>query len=748
MRSFLIAIVLALALPGRGATAQETRFESSLDIVPHDVAIYMATMNHQALWMQFTESAALKSLQSSPINKKMRSAYRKRSRGFEDLGENPFRYYLEAYANSIDSVAGKAVMPYLQKIFKRELFLYADQELARAEQAMLKINRELSDLLVDLELMEDSEETIEEIQTILSENLRDLKCPTLMVGALVDEPADFASLIDVADSLIQQGFAQMTDAEELRKFYRSESLPDQRYIAFMIRGKELPWELYEEGVVNDDGTIVVLEMLKELLFDKEFAVCLAVRKNLLCFSVGPNLDHVSKAGEGARLIDHPHLQPIRDARAAGRMLHQVHFVDKSLYETNLESVKESLASLPTLMLTVLEETSLDLISDDELEQLAETMSRDAEELYNDFRKYYGNAGNSVGYIAAHEQGLEGYYYYHAANPVLDSSQPLQLIENVGAKPVFFMLARENSQRLGYHFLRKWTGKVLDYAEQLAPYLIEDEQQVDRWLDALNALRPIVRKFDEVTVNKAAPNILGSEAGIVLGASLPAASWHAEMPAAETPLPLGLPMVIAKVREEAVVKEVVVDYHTLAQEALAEFFKQVEMPETITPWEIPSLQRSSRDEFESFVVPLPANLGFAPSLSPHASIGRGLLLLGIQPEADLQRAATAPEILFGPAAESQPSMAVLYFDNRAAMELVDAWNDYWFDQWRENQGEIQIPSNGASQDLTMNEEDIRETTRRLREFLRCFQGVSMRIHEENRVQINHFLLRFSDLPTDQ
>lgn len=748
MRFFLIAFVLALAVAGRSTAAQETRFESSLDIVPHDAALYMATMNHEALWTQFTQSAALKSLQDSPINKKMRAAYRKRSRGFEDMGDNPFRYYLEAYARSMDSLTGKAVMPYLQKIFKRELFFYADQELVRVQQAMLKINREMSELLLDLELMENSEVTIEELQAILSENLRDLKCPTLMVGALVDEPTDFVSLIDVADSLIQQGFTQLPDADEVRKFYRSESLPDHRYIAFVIRGEELPWELFEEGANDDDGSVVVVEMLKELLFDREFAVCLAVRKNLLCVSVGPNLDHVSKAGERAKLIDHPHMQPIRDARAAGRVLHQVQFVDKSCYETNFESVKDSFASLPTAMLTALQETSSELISDEELEQLAETMFRDAEELYADFRKYYGAAGDSVGYIAAHEQGLEGYYYYHAANPVLDSSQPLELLRHVGARPLFFSLARERPDQIGYHFFRKWTGKVLDYFEQLAPYLIEDERQADRWLDALNALRPILRKIDEVTVTKIAPNVLGSEAGVVLGVSSPEVSWHAEMPAAKAPLPLALPMLIAKVQDEAPVKEGFADYHSLAQELVAALVKNLEPDDSVTSWELPPLQQSTRDGFECFVVPIPADMGFAQSLTPHASVRHGLLMIGLQPETDLRRADTAPQTLFGPAAESKPAMAVHWFDNRAAMDLVDAWNDYLLERWRETQGEIQIPSNGASQDLTMNEEDIRETLRRLREFLRCFHGFSIRAHEENGAQITHFLLRFSDLPENR
>lgn len=744
MRPRLLMLVAVALLSASTVFCQEKRFNNSLEFVPQDAAVYFATMNHEKLWSQFSESAALKALQDSPVNKKMRSAYRKRSRGFDQLGENPFRYYLEGYANTIDSIPGKAVMAYVQRIFKNELMVYADESWVDLQEALVNINREFVDLFAELEL-DDTEEIQEALELLLMENLGDLECPTLLFGALLDDPADFTSLIDVAESFVKEFMSEIDEeVGGLSDYYRSESQPGHRYIALVAKGSDIPWEAFEEVMEDDENTYLLMRIIQELLNDKGVAVCLSVKNNVLSFSIGPSLDHVTKLGDSPKLIDNAAMKPIKDALEAGKILHQVHYINQRLTEIALESTLDGVSGIPLILLTALEEAADDLISEQEWDELVTDLDRDVEELREDLRRYYGQAGASVGYIAAATEGLEGFYFNDAPNPVLDSSNPMALAQNVGANPILFTLAREKADRFQYQALRKWTGRVLEYTDRLAPYFFEDEVEYEQFSVFMGILRPALKKMDEITAKKFAPNVFGREAGFVVGVSEAKQSWSPAMPASHQPLSIPIPAMISQVGDETAVKESVVEYQAAVMELIKRINAQSE-PDGL--FEQITLQEFARKEVnggESFTWALPDGSYLDSSLGPHVSIANGVMVIGIHAASEQRLLATGTTSLFGPAADNKPAMAIGFFDNRLAVNLLEQWADYGFEQWANLDGGIQLSSNGATQDLTMNEQDIRESTKRLMDFFRCFHGVSSRRYEEDGKQINHFLLKFSDL----
>jgi hypothetical protein len=101
-------------------------------------------------------------------------------------------------------------------------------------------------------------------------------------------------------------------------------------------------------------------------------------------------------------------------------------------------------------------------------------------------------------------------------------------------------------------------------------------------------------------------------------------------------------------------------------------------------------------------------------------------------------------LFGPAKESTASTSGLFFlDNRQIADALEAWLNYGLEQAKANGLTLDMKIPADSNDLNLNESELRETWSRAIAFYRVFEGYSSRTYHQDNTRVRHFLLKFSD-----
>jgi hypothetical protein len=743
MIRLLVCVAIAFVFSGWSSdgVAQEKQFKSSLEFVPQAASFYYASMNHEQLWSSLTNSRALKQLQDSPINKKLRSAYRKRAQGFDRMGDNVFRYYLEGYANSIDSIVGKSVFPYLEKLVKHECFFYANEDWSKFLSELTAITQETQKLVDASGGIESATADPNAFLKILATRLENVQVPTVVAGALVDDPEDFSSLIDVAEAGLTPLLNDLPpEMRFLAEGFESEKQNGWRYISFVFKGTDIPWEQMAQEVSEEDRA--AFEAMRDLVSKKSFAASLSVKQNLLTFSIGPSNEHLQNLGKNPLLIDHPLMKPVKDAKVAGKTLTSVSYVSEATIAASIENSLNTIASIPFSIQAGLASVPAETMSPAEREELNKSVQQDISELLVDLRSYFGKPGATVGYSFQSAAGIEGFLFNHSENKFADASVPLRLTKHLGQNPTMFLLSREKQGHLKYEMLRKHCGKLFAYLQKYAPQIMDDMEEVKSFTEAMARLSPILQKLDSVTSEKFIPNASAGESGLVMSLANEKKSLGFTE-ASDQSLPLPAFAIIADIRNPEIVKQALEEYYEIAKE-LFHAHRDLNEDEVFKTLEFPELQRKSIGDAEMFYLPLAEEFGDDAWLMPHVLVGRDLLVFGTMEEQSAKMMVETTTPFFGPAGEAGPGFGALYFDHRQMVDGLQHWISFGFQQFLKSDGKLELASNGEIKDLEMTESDIRETTTRFLRFLGCFEGYSSRSYMDNQVQVNHYLWKFTDL----
>ncbi len=756
----LLLAALALSSPLLGQAPTESAApaspQSSLDLVPAGAAFYLATSSHKQLWQAVTDSQAYASLKESPAGRKMRKAYRKGlSRGWDQFGENPLRYYLEGYAKSLDSVEGKLVLPYLERLLGNEVFLYADAQTVPFLSAFSAYYTELNTALMESAEGEDLD-AWELIRQAGERHFRKLTVPTIVLGAIADEPEVFVGFLELMQTGFQQVIAQ--DPEGMRiladamRFHSATTATGEplAWFGFEIASDDLPWD---ELTLIDPDLGPVLEAIRPLYAGKRFALAFAVNGRTVMLTLGPSLEHISQLGTGPLLIDQPLLKPLQAARSGAHPLCWASFQSAEFARLSQSTWQDLAEGASNLMSQILVETESELLSPQELRDLAAAFRMEAEQFASEMQAFETPAAASLGFATLTPEGLEGFSYQFDQPTENTASEPLQLSRQLTTLPLLATFTRDQSTAQQWQVLGKYSSKFFAAVEEVAPLLAEDLEQAEGSAIILEQLVPLVRGLTETTFNQLMPQMAGEEWGLVVDLSVARNSWHTAMPPASQPLPMPGIVLLMSLKDAATMKQVGAEYLALARQAL-EGVKELgggEVPESL---EIPSPDRTNLPGGERYSFSLPADLGLSSDWLPHALLSERLLALGYFPEQTTRwleaveqnssDSLAAAVQLFGPAATPNPSLGLTLFDNRQLADALQAWTNYGLEQAESAGLPIALSIPAETSDLKMSETEVRETLAAAFDFYRCFRGLSTRTYTEGNTRIQHFLLPFSDL----
>lgn len=769
----IAALLLLLLLPALisaqqtataegAAPASATTLTSSLDFVPADTAFYFATSSHQQIRNSLVQSRVYAALKETPAGRKMRKAYRKGlSRGWDQFGENPFRYYLEGYANSIDSVQGKLVMPYLERLFAHELFAYGDSRVVPFLQTLGAYYDDLNAAVIDSAEQENPDELWKRFEAIGNQHLSTLEVPTIVIGAITDEPEVFVGFLELMNTGFQQIIRENpTEMELLAKAVRFQSegsgAADRlAWFGLEIAGDELP---FDQLKAVDPDLEPLVGAFQPMFAGKRFALAFAVRGQAVMLTFGPSFEHLRKLGAGPLLIDQPQLEPLRTARTAGQPICLAGFRSTEFARLTSSTWSGWARGASYLLNQVIAGADSELLTESEKLELIKKFESESDQCARELEALESKPGASLAYGLLTDEGIEGYVIEFDQPAEPESNQPLQLPSLLSTQPLFAAFNRNQASADHWKIIGKYSEKLFAGLEHYGPLLAEDLERAEISAIVLERLAPLMQSLAQTTLSELMPEMAGREWGLVVDFSQTKKKWHREMPAASEPLPMPGAVMLLQFQDPTVVRHVGAEYLTAARKLLQDA-KELGAGDLPSSLEIPDPKQQNLPIGTEFGFPLPSALGLTLDCKPHTVMSDHLLALGYFPEQTARILQSPPmteqsksansdsfgkSLLFGPAGETaRATCGLLYFDNHQLAAAVEAWLNYGFEQAKANGESLDMAIAADSEDLNLSEQELRETLAGAFNFYRTFAGFSSRTYRQENASVRHFLLKFSD-----
>jgi len=202
----------------------------SLMRVPHSAGFYFATMNHEAISQAVTKSNAWRAIKKSEVARGMKSAYRRgRTKGYAEYNEeNPFAQYLKFYGETFDNFIVQSGWEIGRQVVGNEMFIYVDNDMASlievARKAQLEAYESFAQELDIDELRGDmsDESTMlakvgPQIMAEMLKKLTDVGCPTMIIGARLEDPEGFKGMLELLKSGVEVAMNELPpEAQFLR----------------------------------------------------------------------------------------------------------------------------------------------------------------------------------------------------------------------------------------------------------------------------------------------------------------------------------------------------------------------------------------------------------------------------------------------------------------------------------------------------------------------------------------------------
>jgi len=652
-------------------------------------------------------------------------------------------------------------MPYLERLFAHELFVYGDNRIVPFVQTLSAYYDEVSAAAIDSANQENPDELWKTFEAIGDKHLRGLEVPTIVLGAITEDPEVFVGFLELMNTgfqqMVRENPTEMQLLEKAVRFHSEGTGSADRFAWFglEIAGDELPLDQLKEV---DPELEPLLGAIRPLFAGKRFALAFAVRGQAVLMTFGPSFEHLRKLGVGPLLVDQPLLEPLRQARTSGQPLCLAGFRSTEFARMSGSTWSSWARGASYLVNQAIAGTDSELLSEAEKLELVKKFEAESEQCARELEALESKPGASLAYGLLSREGIEGYVFEfdQPIDPV--GTQKLQLPNQLVGPPLFAMFNRNQANAEHWKIIGKYLEKLFAGLEEYGPLLAEDLERAEISAIVLERLAPLLQSLSKTTLTELMPEIAGREWGIIVDLSLTKNQWHREMPAASKPLPVPGTVVLMQFQNRAVVQQVGTAYLAAARKLLQDI-KDLGTSDIPSSLEIPDPVIESLPDGEEHGFPLPTSLGFVPECKPHVVISEKMLAIGYFPEqtagllqnpnesepsqADSSNS-SRNDWLFGPAGDTaRPTSGVLLFDNHQVADLLESWLNYGLEQAKASGESLDMAIPADSNDLNLSEEELRETIAAAFNFYQTFGGFSSRNYRQDNANVRHFLLEFAD-----
>ena len=741
--------------------------QGSLERVPQTAGYYFSTMNHQALLERLFNSDAWAQLKSTDVAKGMKKAYRRgKSRGYEEYNEdNPFAVYLKGYGDTVGSVVFQSAWQVAKEVVDNELFVYVDKDAIAFNRAVSKFQLSLLDAMPDGRLGDDEaakKEFLEKLTKSFSESFADVQCPTMIMGARLSEPEEFQGLLELLQSLAEQGMTAIPkDFRWIKKWWNVVDGDGHYLMAIDISLSDVPVdELLKD--LDDPGIAKILEALDD---SKTVSIALGIVDDLLMLGVASDKEKLIDFGSGPLLIDTPFAKNLHAAVESGETIVNVAYISKEFVQS-MASMQQAMDTWKYSIKAVVK--AIDVDGEMDREQVAEDATALIDEFVTDMRSLLPDPGALIGFSSLQDDGIRVSAMSQSKWKTLDTSKPLKLADHVGPDTVAFMAQRSSMLTKQYEFVSKWSAKSFDifqrlgkdkFIEGMVQSFEDDSEDLDgtpeenatRLVeDMLARVERVFTKFDTVTRKRLCPAIEGQEMGMFVDMVSGPESWCQDMRPSADPLALPLPaLVIGHSSSKKLIEagsrymDVINEGIRSTRDTIKEFASAEDQDDV--PFKLPAPQRLEDGDDISFRWNLLVDhLRADESLRAGTRVSENWMVMNFHDgQAKRLTEASSENKLFGPAKTTEPSAFLAFMDNRVLMENARQWVDYGASFADENP--FDLSQYDAERDtLQFTEAQMREAMDGVWAIAECFKGISLRSWEVPEGTATEILFKFEDV----
>lgn len=772
LATFLFLSNLTLGLATARAQARATappEFDAqngSLLKVPQTAGYYFSTMNHQAVVNRFFESNAWKRLKKTDVAKGMKKAYRRgKSRGYKEYNEeNPFAVYLKGYGESIGSVAFQSVWQFAKEVVNNELFIYVDNDAIPFNNAMVRVQSLMMESLRERDGgngQAAAEALLEALQNTLNDDFADLQCPTMIMGARLEDPDGFRGILGLLQGLAEQAMITMPEDYQWAKDWWRVVDEDEHYLmAIDIDLSKMPLDEWLEEANRPE----IAEILEGVAKSKKASIVLGIVDDLLILGVASDKQKLIDFGSGPLLIDMPLAGKLRKSVDQGDTIINVFYISKQC-AASATSMQQAADTWKYSVLAVSE--MMEFETEVEKAAFVQEVSEAFDELKADFKATMPPPGGTLSHTKLGEEGVHMTAVHESKLPSLDATKPLDLAGHASQDTIAFVLQRSGTLTQQYAFVSKWSAKIFDLVDRYGKDAIIDgvisdmeeeedleegvEEKARRIVDiAFTNVSRIMTKFDTVTRTRLLPAIDEQQLGLFVDMVKGPVSWCADMEPSKEPLGLPLPALVMGHNDSQKLIEAGARYLDIVNESIrltvdtvAEFAPS--NAEQAAKFKVRAPDRVEDGAEVSFRWNfLTENFRADPSLRTGARVSEQWLVLNMhEGQARRLTGGGGSPNLFGPANTDQPSAILAFFDNRVLMREARRWLRYASTRTRKSAFDMSVYE--AERDtLQFSKAQLLEAAERVWEIGECFKGISMRSWETDQSTETEILFKFNDV----
>lgn len=652
-RGRLAWVALALVLSATPAGAADVdKAAGSLKLVPADAAFYTASLRMGEQLEAIAKSKAWAKLADMEA---VQMAW-KQAQGELNKPGNPLGQFLQAREN-------RELLDMLGDMFAREAFCYGGTELADLMGLMLEVQRatQFAPAMAALSGMDPNVAQARAALQAIQAGRERLKVPGLVFGFHLDNTKRAGAQLERLEKLLGNLVEQ---AAPLKGRFKKVKIGGGDFLTLALDGSMVPWQQVPFDKIESmpgefDDLVKKLQTVK-------LTVTLGVRENYLVFALGESTAPVAALGGARTLADRDELKPL--ARHADKRVASIGYTSKVFTERmaaggDLEKMADNLQGmLAKLDLTEAERARI---------------RKDLAALGKDLKSATPEVGASLSFTFLTERGAESYGYDWTRWPGGPAkAKPLTLLEHLGGTPLVAAVGRSAGSGEGYAFLSKW-AKVLDgYVDDIVLPKVPQPQR-DQVEAVLKAVRPQLRRLDNVTAKMLIPALADGQVGFVLDAKLTARRWHQLMPEAKQPLPMLEPALVFGVSDAALLEKALGEYRQIANTLIANV---AAVAGQAVPFEIPPAETRKVKGGTLYYYGIPEVAGVDERILPNAGIGPKVAVFSLAAQTSERLLASTPLKAGGLLARTDRAMhGASYVNFEGVLKAAAPWVEYALEQ---------------------------------------------------------------------
>ncbi len=513
--------LLGFSLLGWGNTHAQAQTptdlkSTALSLAPQEAAFFATSIDMGKSWQRFMQGNFVSSLR--------RVGYVQRlEQEIADQWENP-QAEMRQVKSTLQNPNVRDLLRLGADMFSQEFFVFGDGDWCDTIEGLVKFQTEMTAAI------QKDPEAIETFFTELTrEDIDAIRIPTTIFGFRLSEDRNARTQLDQLEGILRIGGGQMEELQPFLEQLKRRDLKDGQTLSITLDASMIPIEKVDED--NREAVAKVLELLE----GRSLSLTLGVKSNMLLVALGEQADLLEGLGASgkASLLEHESMLIFKQADLTD--LRSVAFASarwrQSQWKANFGNYFRNLS----LQFSVVLDAAGEEIP--EAEQWKEDITEGARWMDEKLLAMAPAFGDMLAWSRAIPGGIEGWGYDWSQNVFLENSNPLQILQHTGTRPLM-MLAFKQAEIPGVSELCDYVMESTpDHAKRFIYAAEQDEEDRELALKVFDRAWPLVEQAAEIFRDQIVPALDERETVFSVAAGWTIRDLGASLPVADEPLAL-------------------------------------------------------------------------------------------------------------------------------------------------------------------------------------------------------------------